>query len=78
MGRCKTAGQCVVCKEICLTYDDYCYFDFLETGDLVCFGLDLDRTGGRYYPTACYQKYIQQCLQQRKMDYLNLEYSTVE
>ena len=33
------------------TYDDYCYFDFLETSDL-CFGLDPDRTGGRYYPTT--------------------------
>ena len=71
MGRCKSSGECVICKNECLTYDDYDYFNFMGNDDLVCFGMDSDRTGGVYYPTDCYQKYIKLCLEKR-LDYLDL------
>ena len=79
MGRCKSAGECVICQNECLTYDEFGYFRFLDQkagdpDDIVCFGMDPDRSEGTYYPTGCYQKYLELCLRKR-VDYLDLTLS---
>tara|TARA_E500000331_G_scaffold317908_1_gene329613 strand:+ start:904 stop:1185 length:282 start_codon:yes stop_codon:yes gene_type:complete len=71
MGRCKSCGNCDICQMPILTYDDYGFFDFDEEV-MICFGMDTDITGGIFYPTDCYQKFLKMSLRKR-LNYLNLE-----
>ena len=72
MGRCKSAGDCDICQQECLTYDDYEYFDFTSMNSMICLGTDPDRTGGVYYPSSCYHEYIKRCLSER-LNWLDVE-----
>ena len=59
MGRCKETGECFMCGDIILTYDEYEYREFEGDGVIICCGVDPDRSGGVFYETDCIRDFEQ-------------------
>lgn len=57
MGRCKETGECFVCGEIILTYDEYEYREFQGEQVIICCGLDPDCNGGVFQETECLREF---------------------
>ena len=63
MGRCKSVGECFICSNDILTYDEYEYCQ-LETNDgtqevIICIGMDPERTDGEFYESKCMKQFTE-------------------